>query len=258
MTPVSTDTPKSAKNPTPEDTLRCVPVSSSASNPPIGAIATFAQNQRRPFRRPKHHVQNNENHQQRNRHHNRQPPLRSLLALILAGPIDVIADRQFHLLLHQPHGLFDRAAQVAPADAVFDCHVARILFAADLRSSIRHIDIRQLRQRHALSAWRHQPNILDRFFRIAIRRFVSRHQVIPLLALQHLAHRFAADRRLHRVLHIRNVDPVPRRLRAVHRNIQIRLPQHAKQSQILDAGDFAHHIHNLVALFFQRFQIIAI
>src|SRR5229473_5618447 len=43
MTPVCTETPKSAKKPTPEETLKCVPVNRSASNPPMGAIATFAR-----------------------------------------------------------------------------------------------------------------------------------------------------------------------------------------------------------------------
>ncbi len=43
ITPVSTETPKSARNPTPEETLRCVPVISSASRPPIGAMATLAR-----------------------------------------------------------------------------------------------------------------------------------------------------------------------------------------------------------------------
>ena len=42
MTPVCTDTPKSARKPTPEETLKFVPVNHSASNPPIGAIATVA------------------------------------------------------------------------------------------------------------------------------------------------------------------------------------------------------------------------
>jgi hypothetical protein len=43
MTPVCTDTPNSAKKPTPEDTLKLVPVSRRASRPPMGAIAMFAR-----------------------------------------------------------------------------------------------------------------------------------------------------------------------------------------------------------------------
>ena len=41
ITPVCTATPNSARNPTPEETLKCVPVINNASNPPMGAIATL-------------------------------------------------------------------------------------------------------------------------------------------------------------------------------------------------------------------------
>ena len=43
ITPVCTATPNSARNPTPEETLKCVPVISRASRPPIGAMATLAR-----------------------------------------------------------------------------------------------------------------------------------------------------------------------------------------------------------------------
>ncbi len=42
MTPTSTDTPKSARKPTPEETLKWVWVSSSAVRPPTGAMETLA------------------------------------------------------------------------------------------------------------------------------------------------------------------------------------------------------------------------
>ncbi len=42
MTPVCTETPKSARNPTPEETLKFVPVKRRASRPPMGAMATLA------------------------------------------------------------------------------------------------------------------------------------------------------------------------------------------------------------------------
>ena len=43
ITPVCTETPNSARKPTPDETLKCVPVSSSASNPPTGAMARLAR-----------------------------------------------------------------------------------------------------------------------------------------------------------------------------------------------------------------------
>ena len=43
ITPVCTDTPKSARKPTPDETLRFVCVMSKASSPPSGAMATFVK-----------------------------------------------------------------------------------------------------------------------------------------------------------------------------------------------------------------------
>ncbi len=43
ITPISTDTPISAKKPSPDDTLKCVPVTSKLKKPPSGASATTAR-----------------------------------------------------------------------------------------------------------------------------------------------------------------------------------------------------------------------
>lgn len=43
ITPICTDTPNSARKPTPDETLKLVPVTRSASNPPMGAIAMFVR-----------------------------------------------------------------------------------------------------------------------------------------------------------------------------------------------------------------------
>ena len=43
MTPVCTETPKSARNPTSDETLKLVPVISSTSRPPMLAMATVAR-----------------------------------------------------------------------------------------------------------------------------------------------------------------------------------------------------------------------
>ena len=79
-------------------------------------------------------------------------------------------------------------------------------------------------------------------------RLIAHHQVVALLALQYLAYGVAAHRRLDRVLHVRHVDPVARRLLAIHREIQVGLADHAKHSQVLHACNAAHHVDDLVAL----------
>ena len=62
----------------------------------------------------------------------RQPLLGALLAVVFAGPVDVVAGRQLHLPVDFPDSFLDGAAEVAPAHAVFDGHVALISFAVDL------------------------------------------------------------------------------------------------------------------------------
>ena len=56
-----------------------------------------------------------------------------------------------------------------------------------------------------------------------------------LLSLQHLRHGLSTDRSLNRVLHVRHVDAIARGLRSIHLELQVRLPNHTKQSQVLDA-----------------------
>ena len=81
MTPVCTDTPKSARKPMPEDTLKCVPVSRSASNPPMRRHGDHGQNQQRPLGGAKHRVENDEDDEDRQRHDDREPRLGALAAL---------------------------------------------------------------------------------------------------------------------------------------------------------------------------------
>ena len=63
----------------------------------------------------------------------------------------------------------------------------------------------------------------------AVLRQIAQHQVVALLALQHLGQRVAAHRGLDRVLHVGDVDLIARGLVAVHREVQVGLADHAKQ-----------------------------
>ena len=70
-------------------------------------------------------------------------------------------------------------------------------------------------------------------FGIAVLRKIAQHQVVALLALKNLGERVAAHRGLNGILHVRDVDLIARGLVAVHREIQVGLPDHAEQAQIL-------------------------
>jgi hypothetical protein len=140
LTPVCTETPKRARNPIPKETLKFVCVMSSASNPPIRAIATFTINQEGPLARFEHRVEDRKDQKDGDRKHQQQPPLRALLALILAGAVNVVSGRQRYLLINLVDGLFDSAAKVTTVDAVLYSDVALLAFAVNLLGTIRGCD----------------------------------------------------------------------------------------------------------------------
>ena len=69
--------------------------------------------------------------------------------------------------------------------------------------------------------------------RVAVLRQVAHHQVVALLALQHLGQRVAADGGLDGILNVGHVDLIAGGLLAVHRQVQVGLADHAEQAQIL-------------------------
>src|SRR5580704_6567013 len=123
------------------------------------------------------------------------------------------------MLSNESHGLFDGAAQIASAHAVFYGHVTRICLAIDLRRTIAGFDPGKLREGNTFPRWREQPDIFNCFFRIAIRSLVARHKVVSLLPLQHLADRFSSNGGLNRVLNVRDIDTVTRGLLAIDAEI---------------------------------------
>ena len=113
-----------------------------------------------------------------------------------------------YLLLCLP----DRAAQIAPADAVLYRDIALIGLAINFRSPVFHLDIAKLRQRDPLAARREQANILDRVHLIAVLGQIAQYQIVSPLFLQDLGERIATHGGLNRILNIRDVDLVARGL----------------------------------------------
>ncbi len=111
---------------------------------------------------------------------------------------------------------------------------------------------------NALARWRQQPDIFDLLNRAAILRLVANHQIVALLAFEHLRHGLAADRGFNRVLHVADVDAEAIGLDSIDHQVQIRLPDGAKDSEIGDAANLAHHADDLVPLLFERRQIGAV
>ena len=82
--------------------------------------------------------------------------------------------------------------------------------------------------------------------------------VVTGLAFEHLRDGIAADRSFDGVLHIGDVDAVASRGFAVDDEVKVRLADDAKQAQVGDPFDVAHHVYDLLALGFERLEIGAV
>src|SRR5262249_57965712 len=129
------------------------------------------------------------------------------------------------------HRLGNGAAEVVAADAVLDGDVARVGFAIDHRGAVLDLGGTQLTERDALAGRRQHPDVLDLFDRLTVLRRIADHQVVTLFAVEDLAHRLAADRRLDRVLDVGDVDAESIGLRAIDAEIEVRLAAYAEHDE---------------------------
>ena len=88
ITPICTETPNRARKPMPEETLKWVPVNSSAKQPADRRHDHVHQNQAGPLDDWNMRVEDHEDQQDRDRDDDRQARLATLLAFVLAGPVD--------------------------------------------------------------------------------------------------------------------------------------------------------------------------
>src|ERR1035438_3378045 len=94
------------------------------------------ENQEDPLPRTKRRIEDERHQQQGYWHDERQPPVGALLALVLAGPVQVIALGKRDLVSDLVNRLADGAAQVAAAHAVLDGNVAGVSLAVDCGSTV--------------------------------------------------------------------------------------------------------------------------
>ena len=113
-----------------------------------------------------------------------KPSGRSLLALVLAGPVDLVAGGKFDLRVDLADGLFDGRAEVAVADAVLDGDVALAAFAVDLFGAVFGLDGGELGEGDTLAGGREKANVVDRLLGVAILRQVADDDVVAGLTLR--------------------------------------------------------------------------
>ena len=87
---------------------------------------------------------------------------------------------------------------------------------------------------------------------------IAGYQIVALFGLQDLRQRIAPYSSLDGILNVSHVELKPRGLLAVHLYVQIGLPEQAEDSQVFDAGNGVHDLHNFVRFVLQRSQVVAI
>ncbi len=258
MTPVSTETPKRARKPTPVETLKLVCVSSSASRPPTGRHGYGAEDEQRPFAGVEHHVEDDEDEDERDGEDEHQAARGALLALVFAGPVDFVAGGKLDLRVDLANGFFDGGAEVAIAHAVLDGDVALAGFAIDFLGAVLGLDAGELRERDAFATGREEADVVDGFLRVAVLREIANDDVVASFVLQDLGDGVAADGGLDGVLHVVDVDAIARGGDAVDGVVEVGLADDAEESEVGDALDLAHDGDDLVALFFEGAQVVAV
>ena len=87
---------------------------------------------------------------------------------------------------------------------------------------------------------------------------ITQDEIISRFALQHLCERVAAHCGLNCVLHIGDVDLVTCSRVPVYRDVQVRLTEDAKNTEVLNARNLTHNRDDLIRLALKGLQIIAI
>ena len=115
-----------------------------------------------------------------------------------------------------------------------------------------------MRQGDALSGRRKQAHVFNCLPRVAVLLLIAQRHVVARLALLHLGHGVGADRGLHRVLNVGDVDAPARRGIAIHREVEVGLADDAEDAQVLDALDRGHLRLDLLGRVLQRAQVVAV
>ena len=157
---------------------------------------------------------------------------------------------------HLLDGVFHRVAEGAAAHAVFDRDIALIIFAIDLGTFVRFLNLQS-----CSSETRSPEGASSRMFLslpwCPILRQIAELEVIGLLALKDLGEGITSNRGLNSILHVGHVDLKSRRLLTIHYKVQVRLTCDLKDPKISNTGNAAHDA-DLSRLIFEYMQIVAV
>ncbi len=105
------------------------------------------ENEKRPFERTKHRIENAKNQEQGQRHDDQQSRFGALFTFVLSRPVQVIPARQLDLRVYFLDRLLNGAAKVAPAHTILDSDIALVAFTVDFRAAILFRNFAELGER---------------------------------------------------------------------------------------------------------------
>ena len=183
-------------------------------------------------------VEQHHDEDERNRQNDGKPLLGLLQPFELAGPIDAIAGRQFHVAADALLRFLDGAGEVAAAYAEFDRHETLVALAENVGGAGIERDDGEVAQRNIGVAVRRLNADLDiaHFVDVvAILRRQPHHHAELAVRLQQRGRDGAAQRGLNDGVDVADVQAVARRLFAIDLDVQIGLPEHPERAEIGDA-----------------------
>src|SRR5262249_4856184 len=90
---------------------------------------------------------------------------------------------------------------------------------------------------------------------VAVLRRVADDEIKLSITLQDGSCYGSAHGRLNDCIDVARIEPVPRGLRTIDSNIQIRLPEYGKNTKVGNAANLAHLVADLLGKFCQSFEI---
>jgi hypothetical protein len=206
-------------------------------------------------------VEQRQDQREADRHDQRQALLGQLQLFELAGPLDPVAVRQFHVAGDPLLRLGDGPAEIAAPHAEFDGNETLVAFMEYVGGPGVERDVGKFAQRNiAVAAGRGDVTDLDvahRLEAVAIFRCEADRHGELAIGLEQRRRRGAAERRLHHRIDVAGIEPVTGGRRPVDLDVEIGLTEHAEDAEIGHARDLIHFPQHVAGEVFERRQIRA-
>src|SRR6516162_4060082 len=204
-------------------------------------------------------MEQGEDQYQRHRHDDREPSLGLLQFFEFAGPFNAISGRKCDIARDPSLRLGNRAAEVTTTHTKFDRNESLIALTEDIRRAGIERDGGKVAQRdiRITATIGRNANLdpADNVDLIAKLGGKPNKDAELAVALEDSRGHRASQRRLYNAVYVAGVEAVARRLLAIDRNVQVGLPENAKDAEIVHAVDLIHLAQDRICDLLQHRQV---